>query len=126
MRYAEDNVQQGIVKYLRLRGYILTSSGAGLIKNLRTQKVMNSNGYETGSADIMVFIPNGCVHIECKRPAVYEYSFKSGKNIVKIPAGRQSDSQKEFENKITGIPGHYYLVAYSVQDVIDFFKAKGI
>lgn len=126
MRYAEDKVQQGIVKYLRLKGYMVNCSGAGLIRSFQTQRVMNENGYYTGSSDLMVYIPNGCVHIECKKPAVYEYSAKSGRNIIKIPAGKQSEAQKEFEKKITELPGHYYLVAYSVQDVIDFFKEKGI
>lgn len=126
MLHNETGLQKSIVKYLRLKGYILTSSGAGLIKSRNTQMVMGASGYMVGSADLMVFIPNGCVHIEIKRPAVYEFSAKSRKNIIKCPAGKQSDAQKEFEKRITSLPGHYYLVAYSLQDVIDFFKSKGI
>lgn len=124
--YAEDAVQRSIIHWLRIKGFICTSQGAGLIKSAITQRIANGLGYLKGSADVIVFIPNGCLHIEVKRPQKMEYSFKTNRLIVSNAAGKQSESQKEFQENITKIPGHYYLVVTDVQQVVDFISSMKI
>lgn len=126
MRYLEDTVQITIVNWLRLNMYLFTSTGAGLIKSQKTQLLMNRLGYTAGSPDIIVFIPNGTVGIEVKKPATYKYSDKSKKMVVHNSGGVQSQTQKIFQEKLTNISGHYYIVAKSVWEVIDFFTKNGI
>lgn len=125
-RYAEDGVQVGIVRYLRLNGFLLTSTGAGLIKSMKTQMVMRKCGYLPGTPDIIVFIKNGSLGIECKRPKEMKYSPKTGKMVVANAGGRQSDTQKEFEEQIGKIPGHHYIIAQDVLDVKKYIEENGI
>lgn len=124
--YAEDAVQRSIIHWLRLKGFVCTSQGAGLIKSAITQRIANGLGYLKGSADIIVFIPYGCLHIEVKRPQQMQYSFKTNRLIVSNAAGKQSESQKEFQEKISKISGHFYLVVTDVQQVIDFISSMNI
>lgn len=124
--YSEDKVQVSIVQWLQLNGFIYTSTGAGLIKSMRTQITMKRLGYRAGSSDIIVFIKNGCLHIECKRPAGLRWSGKSNRLIYDKSKGKQSDAQKKFEEDITKIEGHYYLVATSVEEVSNFIKENKI
>lgn len=120
--YKEDLVQKAIVNYLKVRGFLFTSPAGGLIHSLRTQRVANSLGYKTGCGDLIVFIPNGCLHIEVKRPKILAYSTKSKKMIQLDPGGKQGVSQKEFQASVEKIPGHYYLVASDVGTVDEFIK----
>lgn len=125
-RYAEDGVQIGIVRYLRQNGYLCTSQGAGLIKSMRTQLTANRLGYLKGSPDIIVWIRGGTLNIECKAPKEMKCSEKTGKMVVANAGGRQSDTQKEFEEQITKIPGHHYIVASDRMDVVRYIKENGI
>ena len=125
-RYAEDGVQIGIVRYLRLNGFLCTSQGAGLIKSMRTQLTANRLGYLKGSPDVIVWIRGGTLNIECKAPKEMKYSIKTGKMVVANAGGRQSDTQKEFQENIGKIPGHHYIVAKDVQDVSRYIEANGI
>lgn len=124
--YEEDVVQRGIVGYLRGQGYLLTSTGAGLIKSARTQITMLSLGYLKGSPDIIVWIKGGTLNIECKAPKKYCMSRKTGKMIVYKQGGVQSDSQKQFEGEIKGIEGHHYIVATCSEDVVNYIKENRI
>lgn len=125
-RYAEDGVQKSIVKYLRMKGFLVTSPAGGLIKSPITQRVANANGYLAGCSDLIVFIPYGCLHIEVKRPKTLRYSFKTGRMVVNSAAGRQSENQKEFQERVSKISGHYYLVVTDVQQVEDFISSMNI
>lgn len=120
--YKEDGVQKAIVNYLRMRGFMFTSPAGGLIHSWKTQRVANALGYTTGCADLIVFIPNGCLHIEVKRPKILAVSNKTGKMVQRDAGGKQSVSQKEFQGKIEKIPGHKYLVATNVADVDQYLK----
>lgn len=124
--YAEDQVQKSIVHWLRLKGFICTSQGAGLIKSAVTQRIANGLGYLKGSPDIIVWIPGGTLNIEVKRPQKFEYSFKTNRLIVANSGGKQSDSQKDFEEKVTQIPGHHYIVATDVQQVAEYVSSNKI
>jgi len=39
---------------------------------------------------------------------------------AKSSTGKQSDHQAEFERKVNCLPGHHYIIATSVTDVINF------
>lgn len=125
-RYAEDAVQQAIVHYLRLKGFLCTSQGAGLIQSMRTQMTANRLGYLKGSPDVIVWIKGGTLNIECKAPKMMAYSQKTNRLVVHNAGGRQSDSQKEFEEKIKQIPGHHYIIASDPNDVVRYIENNEI
>lgn len=126
MSKEEDIVQQSIIGYLRARRFLYTSTGAGLITSLPLRMRMNSLGYTAGSPDIIVWIPNGTVCIEVKRPPTYKMSLKTGNRIQFHKKGEQSEFQKIFEQRINEIAGQHYIVAYDVYDVEQYFIANGI
>lgn len=125
-KYLEDKVQISIVNYLKFYGFLYTSTGAGLIKKQKTQILMNRLGYKSGSPDLIVFINNGVVCIECKKPATYRWSERYKRMVIDDRAGTQSDDQKEFQSMIEKIHGHHYIVAKSLTDVVDYFKKHNI
>lgn len=124
--YAEDKVQQNIVFWLKLKGFTFTCSGAGLIKSIVTQKIFNLNGYWKGSADLMVFIPNGCLHIECKRSSGFRWSNKLNRLVKDTQGGKQSEAQKLFQKRIEQISGHKYIVVSCLDEVIKFIEENNI
>jgi len=126
MKYEEDKVQQAICEYLDMKKYLYTFTGGGLIHSARTQRTANRLGYRKGVSDLVVWIPQGTVCIEVKKPATYRYSSKLGRLVVDKPAGKQSDEQKAFQAAVERIGGHYYIEARTVEDVIEFFKKIGI
>lgn len=122
MKYEEDNVQVAICRWLELKKYLYTFTGGGLIHSARTQRTANRLGYRKGVSDLVVWVRNGTVCIECKKPAKYRYSAKLKRLVIAEAAGKQSDEQKAFQAAVCGIEGHYYLEAKSVDDVVDFFQ----
>lgn len=126
MRHIETQVQAAIVRWLRFNGFLCTSTGAGLIKSVKTQITMKTCGYLPGTVDIIVWAKNCTLNIECKRPKEMKYSQKTGKMVVANAGGRQSDTQKEFEEQIGKIPGHHYIIAQDVLDVKKYIEENGI
>ena len=126
MRHTETQIQSAIVHWLRFNRFLCTSTGAGLIKSVKTQITMRKCGYLPGTPDIIVFIKNGSLGIECKAPKEMKYSIKTGKMVVANAGGRQSDTQKEFQENIGKIPGHHYIIAQDVLDVKKYIEANGI
>lgn len=125
MKYEEDNVQVEICRWLDMKKYIYTFTGGGLIHTARTQRLANRLGYRTGVSDLVVWIPQGTVCIEVKKPATYRYSPKLKRLVIERPAGKQSDEQKAFQESVERIGGHHYIVATTVGDVMDYFKKNG-
>lgn len=126
MKYEEDNVQVEICRWLDMKKYIYTFTGGGLIHTARTQRLANRLGYRAGVSDLVVWIPQGTVCIEVKKPATYRYSPKLKRLVIERPAGKQSDEQKAFQESVERIGGHHYIVATTVGDVMDYFKKNGI
>lgn len=126
MKHEETKLQKQIVQWLKIKGFLYTSTGAGLIKNRTTQMIMLASGYYKGCGDLMVFIPNGCLHLELKRPPTYRYSNKLGRLVKETQGGTQSESQKEFQKKIERISGHHYLIANSLSDVMEYIEKNKI
>ena len=120
--YEEDAVQVGIAGWLRTQGYLFTAIPAGLISSVGTQRRSNRLGYVKGAPDIVVWIPGGTVSIECKRPEKRVLNLKTGNMVISSRAGVQSEDQKNWQEKVTHVPGHFYLVAKDVYDVIKFFE----
>ena len=125
MKYEEDNVQVEICRWLDLKGYTYTFTGGGLIHSARTQRTANRLGYRKGVSDLIVWIRNGTVCIECKKPAAYRYSTKLKRMVIERAAGKQTDEQKAFAAAVERIGGHHYIVATTVADVIEYFKKNG-
>lgn len=127
MQRPEQPVQIAIVNLLELMGFTYTAPDAGVyVASKRTRQVLKDMGRRAGVADLIVWIPNGTLCIEVKKPKVLEYSFKSHRLIVKNQAGKQTDGQKAFEEKVKAIPGHYYMVAESVAEVSEFIRKNNI
>lgn len=127
MQRPEQPVQIAIVNLLELMGFTYTAPDAGIyVASKRTRNVLKEMGRRAGVADLIVWIPNGTLCIEVKKPEVLEYSFKSHRLIIKNRAGTQSDDQVAFEEKVKQIPGHYYLVATDVAQVAEFIKKNNI
>ena len=126
MKHQETGLQKQVVQWLKLKGFMYTTTGAGLIKSRNTQMIMTASGYYKGCGDLMVFIPNGCLHLELKRPAQYKWSEKTNRMIKVFDGGKQSGSQKEFQEKIEKICGHHYLVADNLDDVIKYIEDNKI
>lgn len=127
MNRAEQPVQIAIVKYLRGRGFLFCAPDLGVnVKSERTRGILKAMGRTAGIADLVVWIPGGTVCIEVKRPKVLKWSAKSNRMIVDDSGGKQSDGQKEFEKLIHTMPGHHYLVAQSVAEVVEYFNKNNI
>ena len=126
LQYREDVVQIQIVTYLRKKGFLFTSQGAGLIKSAATQRTAHRLEYCKGSPNLIVWVKGGTLNIEVKKPALMTYSVKSKRMVVADAGGTQTPSQREFEAKINAIPGHYYMVAKSVADVEEFITKNKI
>lgn len=123
----EQKVQMQIVSWLEKCGFLFCAPDCGInVKNQNTRFVLYRMGRRAGIPDLLVWIPNGMVGIEVKKPETFMMSFKTGKVIQDQAAGRQSDAQKEVERRMKAIPGHYYIVAYDVADVKEFFMLNHI
>lgn len=118
----EQKVQMQIVSWLEKSGFLFCAPDCGInVKNMNTRFVLHRMGRRAGIPDLLVWIPNGMVGIEVKKPETFMMSFKTGKVIQDQASGKQSDAQKMVERRIKAIPGHYYIVAYDVADVKEFF-----
>lgn len=127
MHRPEQPVQIKIANYLRMRGFLFTAPDAGInVSSLKMRAVYKAMGRTAGCPDLVVWIPNGTVGIEVKKPKTLTYSEKSKRMIVAEGAGRQSEGQKEFEQRMKELPGHHYIVATSVQEVVDYFQKNNI
>lgn len=127
MKHPENPVQISIASYLKTKGYTFTSTQGGLfISNIRSKALLKSMGYRKGVSDIIVFVPNGTVCIEVKKPAQYRWNARLKRMVKAESEGVQSSDQKDFEEEVTKISGHTYFVATTVNDVEDFFKKNGI
>ena len=90
---------------------------AGEKRNATTGALLKAKGLKAGKADYEFIYTR---HINKIPVACYLYlEFKVGK-------GKQSDSQKEFENLFTDYENVEYYVAYSIKEALEIFFEKGI
>ena len=127
LTHPEQLVQKSIVEYLKLNKFLFTAPDAGVhVKSKATRGILKSMGRKSGISDLIVWILGGTVCIECKKPATYRWSERYKRMVIDERAGTQSDDQKEFQAMIEQIPGHHYIVAKSLTDVVDYFKKYNI
>ena len=121
LKNSEKNVAKaikGMLTLMEAAGQIVhhdrLNSGSTFNKNARTGKTYAYNMCRPGTPDLYVILNDGTIlWIEAKSSI-----------------GKQSDYQVAFECKVRILPGHHYIIARSVTDVINFidkFKlyAKG-
>lgn len=102
----ESQLQTTVEHYLS----ILESQGKLVyIKNNSGAFKTASGGFyrvgKAGSSDFLVFVKGGkCLHLE-----------------IKVEKGRQSNLQKEYEDKVTAI-GHKYFLARSIDEVTEMLS----
>lgn len=94
MFYAESQFQRAIIKYLRLKNIFVFSIPNGVKLKLSQAKIAVAEGLYRGCSDLILLLPKRAVFVEVKNP--------NGK-------GRQSDSQKEFEEKVKSLGFEYYI-----------------
>ena len=94
MNYNESQFQQAIVNYLRLRNIYCFSVPNGTKLKITQAWKAKREGMTSGISDLVVLLPKRAVFVEIKNP--------NGK-------GRQSDSQKEFEEKVKSLGFEYYI-----------------
>lgn len=111
MRNQENGIQEKIVTFLRYSGVMVFSipNGANM-PNVRTRAIFHRTGLLAGAADLVLLLPGGeTVFVE-----------------VKTPKGRQQDSQKWFQQKVTDL-GFTYLIWRNIGDALEFVKGlKGL
>ena len=121
MKITENDVKKQIIAYLKLKNilYIRNNTAAVQVYDKRAVEAgkkprMMVTG-TPGSPDLIIALKEGItLWVELKRPR----SEQAGKNY---PAGKQSDKQKEFYNKLSKL-GHFYYVIHSVEELVDAIK----
>lgn len=105
-RKNEFNLQKQIVRLLRINRFFCFSIPNGGSRNKIEAFHLKQSGVLAGASDIVILLPGGkCVFVE----------LKDGKS------GRQSDSQKVFQQKVESL-GFEYLLWRSFDDCVDFVK----
>ncbi len=110
MSYEEYRLQCAIVEYLELRGIFCHSIPNERKSSPQAGARLKRSGRKAGVADLVLWIP----HNRGVRICYVE---------VKTPKGRQSDSQKEFEQncELAGVP---YRLVRSVKDVQELLNSE--
>ena len=111
LKNSEKNVAKaikGMLTLMEAAGQIVhhdrLNSGSTFNKNARTGKTYAYNMCRPGTPDLYVILNDGTIlWIEAKSSI-----------------GKQSDYQVAFECKVRILPGHHYIIARSVTDVIGF------
>ena len=115
----EANVQSMIIKFLnragipnnRVNGAQFTASGTNKRGNSSTRRIRCNSMNGKADVEAWTYITNGktkigvTLYIEVKRSH----------------GGKQSDDQKKFQEMLEN-NGHFYVVARSIEDVVDFMS----
>jgi hypothetical protein len=106
MRHEESKIQQACVRWFRLQypGYILFAIPNGGRRRKIEASIMKGEGVLPGVADLFLALPSG----------KYNGLFIE----MKTSGGRQSPSQKDFEERAI-FSGYGYVICRSVNEFID-------
>lgn len=105
MRHIESNIQMLCVKWFRITHpklrYLLVSIPNGGARSRVTGAILKAEGVVAGAPDLVLFVPSGDYHA-----LMIE---------MKTPKGRQSDSQKDFQQRVEE-HGYKYAIARSYDE----------
>ena len=105
MRHNESTLQIHCVSwfnlvYSDLRGLLFSVPNGGQ-RNVATARVMKMEGVVAGVSDLILFVPRHGFHAFCIE--------------MKTEKGKQSELQKEWQNKVEA-QGYKYVVCHSIDD----------
>ena len=108
MRHVESNTQIACVRWFRYQYQhlerLLFAIPNGGARNAVTGAILKAEGVVPGVADLLLLVPSGPYHGLCIE--------------MKTKEGRQSDSQKEWEQAVTS-QGYAYSLVRSFADFKD-------
>lgn len=98
-RHIESNIQQAVVQWFRLQypQYVIAAIPNGGFRNAKEAAIMQREGVLAGFSDLIVIAEHNVLFIE-----------------MKTPNGRQSEKQKDFQNKVSKL-GFEYMVCRSFE-----------
>lgn len=101
MKLQESTLQASCVRWFRYQypHLIIYAVPNGGSRNVREAQRLKTEGVLAGVADLVVLLPQGkSLYIE-----------------MKVNGNRQTDNQKEFQEKVTSL-GHTYAVCYTFEE----------
>jgi len=104
VKHIEDNIQAGIVKLLRLNGFLVFSVPNGGQRSAITGAILKKTGALAGVSDLIIVLDSRVVFVE-----------------VKTATGRQQDTQKVFQERVEQL-GHRYEIWRSIRDCAVFIN----
>ena len=107
MKYDESRLQQACVKwfnyqYTELRGCLFCVPNGGA-RNAATGRILKLEGVVAGVADLILPVPNKHYHSLCVE--------------MKTEEGKQSPSQREWQEKVESV-GNKYVICRSLEQFI--------
>lgn len=107
IKIKEKDVLSQVLQYLRLKKCLCyrMNTGAGVFQNKDGPRRFVRFG-EKGMADILAFTKDSVIWCECKSSI-----------------GRQSAAQALFQSEVESF-GHIYILAHSVDDVVNLFERR--
>lgn len=109
MKYEEHYIQKSICHFLDLNGVFYFAVPNAARRNVIQARILKEEGMRAGSPDLVLMLPKRIVFVEVK----------NGK------AGKQSESQKEFQRKAEEL-GFEYKIWRGLDDCMAFFGVKYI
>lgn len=105
----EDFLQQKIViwyrnQYQRHGKGLIFSIPNGGSRNVVEAKKLKETGLMAGASDLIILHGNKCIFVE-----------------IKTDTGKQSDTQKIFEQKVLEL-GFDYIVVKKIEDLVEYFE----
>lgn len=117
----EANIQKQIIDYLVYKRIFCFAVPNGGSRNIIEAKNLKRQGVRSGVADLIILLKKRCIFIEIKIPEKKVLNINTG-NYNKRPAGKQSDEQFYFQQKVE-LLGFEYHIWYSLQNCVDFIES---
>lgn len=109
--YAESKFQQAAVTALRLNKIFVFSVPNGMKLKITQARIAKAEGLTSGCSDVIILLPKSrAIFVEFKNP--------NGK-------GRQSPTQKEFQDTVTNL-GFEYKIWDKWEQVQEFIKKESL
>jgi len=125
----ESDVQKAIIQWcgFRLKKDVTYWSIPNERNPIHNMGGLKATGLQTGVSDLMFVWNDGVLknlYIEVKRPTTYKIG-KHGKKIIDQRGGIQSDSQKEFQERVEALKCPYHIID-NLTDFINLMKNYGL